>query len=217
MSRIRFSSGSPCRITGCAYTPNPLRPRPLRPASRARRLRCRLRRSRQGSPLARYRPPRAAGADEPRAPRRLRLRSQYRRRRRHPDPDAGPLLPQGGSRLRIPLPAERLVRRRPRVPAEGGRCARGRSRRRSSASCAEEGQQVLGWRDVPTDDSALGPRAVAAEPVFRQLFVGAVAPAASVADGDCVRAQAVRDPQADRARSGSAWGCRPRRSSRSTS
>ena len=43
---------------------------------------------------------------------------------------------------------------------------------------AEEGQQVLGWREVPTDDSALGPRAVAAEPVFRQIFVGAVAPAA---------------------------------------
>ena len=37
---------------------------------------------------------------------------------------------------------------------------------------AEEGQVVLGWRDVPTDDSSLGPRAVAAEPVFRHLFVG---------------------------------------------
>ena len=34
---------------------------------------------------------------------------------------------------------------------------------------AEEGQQVLGWREVPTDDSALGPRAVAAEPAFRQI------------------------------------------------
>ena len=35
-----------------------------------------------------------------------------------------------------------------------------------------EGQQLLGWRDVPTNDSALGPRAVAAEPIFKQLFVG---------------------------------------------
>ncbi|MEO7271725.1 MAG: glutamate synthase large subunit, partial [Vicinamibacterales bacterium] len=44
---------------------------------------------------------------------------------------------------------------------------------------AEEGQTVLGWRDVPTDDRELGPRAVAAEPVFKQLFVGR---AGSVAD-----------------------------------
>src|SRR6478735_1821833 len=43
----------------------------------------------------------------------------------------------------------------------------------------EEGQTLLGWRDVPTDDSELGPRAVAAEPVFKQLFVGR---AAAVAD-----------------------------------
>src|SRR6185436_16103388 len=37
---------------------------------------------------------------------------------------------------------------------------------------AEEGQQVLGWRDVPTDDREVGPSAVAVEPVIRQLFVG---------------------------------------------
>jgi glutamate synthase (ferredoxin) len=36
----------------------------------------------------------------------------------------------------------------------------------------EEGQAVIAWRDVPTDDSSLGPRAVAAEPVFEHLFVG---------------------------------------------
>jgi glutamate synthase (NADPH/NADH) large chain len=36
----------------------------------------------------------------------------------------------------------------------------------------DEGQIVLGWRDVPTDDRAVGPSAVAVEPVFRQLFVG---------------------------------------------
>ena len=45
----------------------------------------------------------------------------------------------------------------------------------------EEGQQLLGWRDVPTNDSELGPRAVAAEPIFKQLFI---ARADSVADGD---------------------------------
>ncbi len=36
---------------------------------------------------------------------------------------------------------------------------------------AEEGQRLLGWRDVPTDDSALGPSAVAVEPVFKHLLV----------------------------------------------
>jgi len=36
----------------------------------------------------------------------------------------------------------------------------------------EEGQSVLGWRDVPTDDSPVGPSAVAVEPVFSQVFVG---------------------------------------------
>jgi glutamate synthase (NADPH/NADH) large chain len=37
---------------------------------------------------------------------------------------------------------------------------------------AEEGQTLLGWRDVPTDDSALGPSAVAVEPVFKHLLIG---------------------------------------------
>jgi glutamate synthase (ferredoxin) len=36
---------------------------------------------------------------------------------------------------------------------------------------AEEGQRVLGWRTVPTDGSALGPTARAAQPVVRQVFV----------------------------------------------
>ncbi len=37
--------------------------------------------------------------------------------------------------------------------------------------CEEEGQRVLGWRTVPTDDRTLGPTARAAQPVIRQLFV----------------------------------------------
>ena len=41
----------------------------------------------------------------------------------------------------------------------------------------EEGLRVLGWRDVPVDDSALGSFARDAQPTFRQLFVsGADAP-----------------------------------------
>jgi glutamate synthase (ferredoxin) len=37
---------------------------------------------------------------------------------------------------------------------------------------AEEGQVVLGWRDVPADLSTLGPSAVRVAPVFQQVFVG---------------------------------------------
>jgi len=36
----------------------------------------------------------------------------------------------------------------------------------------EEGQRVLGWRDVPTDDSPIGPTARAGEPAVRQIFIG---------------------------------------------
>ena len=37
---------------------------------------------------------------------------------------------------------------------------------------SDEGQTVLGWRDVPTDNSSLGKTAVAAEPFMAQVFVG---------------------------------------------
>ncbi|MBI2882748.1 MAG: glutamate synthase large subunit [Candidatus Methylomirabilis oxyfera] len=36
----------------------------------------------------------------------------------------------------------------------------------------EEGQTLLGWRDVPTDDSPIGPSAKVAKPVFKQIFIG---------------------------------------------
>ncbi len=36
----------------------------------------------------------------------------------------------------------------------------------------EEGQAVLGWRDVPTDNSMIGPTARSTEPVIRQQFIG---------------------------------------------
>jgi glutamate synthase (NADPH/NADH) large chain len=39
-------------------------------------------------------------------------------------------------------------------------------------------QKVIGWRDVPVDESVLGPVARASMPVFRQLFVGRMCPAA---------------------------------------
>ena len=41
----------------------------------------------------------------------------------------------------------------------------------------EEGQTVLGWRTVPTDNSSLGATAIAGEPFVRQIFIGRVADA----------------------------------------
>ena len=38
---------------------------------------------------------------------------------------------------------------------------------------AEEGQRLLGWREVPNDNSLIGDSAKAAQPVFEQIFVGA--------------------------------------------
>jgi glutamate synthase (ferredoxin) len=37
---------------------------------------------------------------------------------------------------------------------------------------ADERQRLIGWRRVPTDDSPVGPSAVAVEPIFAQLFIG---------------------------------------------
>jgi len=37
---------------------------------------------------------------------------------------------------------------------------------------SDEGQTVLGWRDVPVDNSSLGNTAIAAEPFMMQVFVG---------------------------------------------
>src|SRR4051812_29974744 len=36
---------------------------------------------------------------------------------------------------------------------------------------AEEGQRLIGWRQVPTDDGLVGPSAVAVEPTFEQVFI----------------------------------------------
>ena len=113
----------------------------------------------------------AAGADQPAAPRRLRLRGQHRRRRRHPDSDAGPFPAQGDGAARHRAAAGRPVRRRPRLPAA-------RRRRAATAAAADRARRrprkasaVLGWRDVPTDDRALGASARAREPVIEQVFI----------------------------------------------
>jgi glutamate synthase (ferredoxin) len=52
---------------------------------------------------------------------------------------------------------------------------------------AEEGQVLLGWRKVPTDDTALGSTAVSVEPIFRQVLIGrgpGLPPPGESAEGD---------------------------------
>ena len=90
----------------------------------------------------------------------------------------------------------------------------------------EEGQRLLGWRMVPTADGGIGESALATKPVIEQIFIGAGGAVTAGAKADPasvtgetaadpatrtprrgtvpVRAEAVRHPQADRARGRSA-------------
>ena len=92
-----------------------------------------------------------------------------------------------GAGILIQMPDKFL---RKEAPASASICRRRAATAPASCSCrampalrdaiealferivVDEGQRVLGWRDVPTDDSGLGPSAVAVEPVFRQIFIG---------------------------------------------
>jgi glutamate synthase (ferredoxin) len=48
---------------------------------------------------------------------------------------------------------------------------RAKSQEILEAIVAQEGQKVLGWRDVPTDNSSLGDTAKSSEPFMRQVFI----------------------------------------------
>ena len=48
---------------------------------------------------------------------------------------------------------------------------REKSRRIFERIAEEEGQKVIGWRDVPTDDDSIGTTAKASEPFMQQAFV----------------------------------------------
>ncbi|MFM7875314.1 MAG: glutamate synthase large subunit, partial [Microcystis panniformis] len=48
---------------------------------------------------------------------------------------------------------------------------RGKSRQEFEKIAAEEGLRVLGWRDVPTDNSSLGNSARSTEPFIEQVFI----------------------------------------------
>jgi glutamate synthase domain-containing protein 2/glutamate synthase domain-containing protein 1/glutamate synthase domain-containing protein 3 len=50
---------------------------------------------------------------------------------------------------------------------------RDRIKDRIAGIIEEEGQQLLGWRDVPTDNRLVGPSARATQPVFQHIFVAA--------------------------------------------
>ncbi len=43
---------------------------------------------------------------------------------------------------------------------------------RAEQTAIAEGQEVLGWRDVPVDNTDLGPSVIPTEPVHKQLFIG---------------------------------------------
>jgi glutamate synthase (NADPH/NADH) large chain len=55
----------------------------------------------------------------------------------------------------------------PRDPAQAAQC-----QALLEEVVREEGQTMLGWRDVPTEDSPVGPSARSVEPAFRQVFIG---------------------------------------------
>ena len=55
------------------------------------------------------------------------------------------------------------------------RDARARVHETVDKAVAGEGQTVLGWRDVPVDNSVLGERVKAVEPVMQQVFIGRAA------------------------------------------
>ncbi|WP_394823729.1 glutamate synthase large subunit [Pendulispora albinea] len=57
---------------------------------------------------------------------------------------------------------------------------RARQEERLAIAVRHYGLQVLGWRDVPIDDAALGPLGRSCQPVIRQLFVGRASAQAEV-------------------------------------
>ena len=138
------------------------------------------------------------GPAEPRPPRRLRLRGEHRRRRRHPAADAA-RVPEGGRAARrasqlpaagqygagmVFLPRNPTERRRLEETLRADRAVRG------------PGASSAGARCRPTTRS-LGETAKASEPVMRQVFIGR---SPRLADEHGVRAQALRHPQARRQR-----------------
>jgi glutamate synthase (ferredoxin) len=68
------------------------------------------------------------------------------------------------------------------LPSDAGQ--RQRCERIFEGIVGQEGQTVLGWRNVPVDDSMIGATAKAVEPVMRQIFIGKAPEVRAVHDGD---------------------------------
>ena len=141
--------------------------------------------------------PRAGHSLQPAPSRRGRRRSAGRRRRRHPDPDARRVPARGMRPARLRAAGARRATPSAwcscRATATPGR----RASTPSTAVVPAEGQILLGWRDVPTDNSVLGFSVKPIEPVIRQVFI---APRRRVPRRRRLRAQAVRHPQAGASR-----------------
>ena len=74
-------------------------------------------------------------------------------------------------RLKIPLPpAGRYAVGAVFLPAD--RASREACERLFEEAIRDEGQVLLGWRNVPTDNRSLGPTSRASQPVIRQIFIG---------------------------------------------
>ena len=187
---------SPRKGTAMSTTPGYARSAgPVRSRSRARRLRRRLRRRHQGAKVARHREPGAHRAQEPPAPRSLRVRGQYRGWRGHHHPDA-PRVP--GPRVR---PARHRASRprplwgRPGLPAARSRPGghlpghpradrlRGGPDRARLARRAH--RRLPDWAERPRGGTGHG--------------AGRDRPGRGRARPRRLRAQALRDPEADRA------------------
>ena len=126
----------------------------------------------KGTEVPRHRQPGADRAEEPAASRRLRLRGQHRGRRRHPDSDAPRVPPARVRPARHRAAVAWPLWRRPRVPAARSQSTARNARPCSNGSSPRRASSVLGWRDVATDDSPVGPSARSVEPVFKQVFIG---------------------------------------------
>ena len=155
-------------------------------------MRRRIRRGHQRAALPHDRTPSALGPHQPAPSRRVRLRGEHRGRRRHPHPDSGQVPPP-----RVRAPGHSLP------PAKDYGCGfvflprdaeqRDIVRALLHSIVDEEGQRLLGWREVPTDDHLIGASALSVEPHIMQVFIGRGPVGAGPRP---LRAQALRDPQA---------------------
>ena len=149
IAKSRFASGWISSIRNCAtyasvQLPTGPGPGTLRSAARARRLRRRLRRPHQGPEESQHRQAGAAVARQSAPPRGVRLRGEHRRRRRHPDADAGSVPSAekpavSGSRCRpsaATAPAWCSCRATRRSASGSRRCSKRSSSTRASSSSA---------------------------------------------------------------------------------